>query len=293
MISQEKITTISNLCDNPDGCFPQEIYDLITDEVALPGKNGGDRSSLMACSLVSQSFLPRCRRHIFHSLEIHPHYRKQCSANTSEFVDFPTICANVLKHFQSAPHLSAFVRTLDLKIWGVDLDEEDPVAYKHLPAILESFPNIQTFKMQFSGFLWASWQHLGLPLQTHLLDFLSLRQLTSIYLNNVQHFPITALTSLSNLSNLYLSRVTLVDQSCQGYNIGTAVLTTPIKLLSLASISTRSLLMFITMMQGLKLENLNFDAQVEEDVHLVSSILSCSEDSLNTLRIDVRSLQGK
>lgn len=291
MISQGKIATLSN---EPDGRFPQEVYHIIIDEVALSCRNGHDRSSLPACSLVSRSFVPRCRHHIYQSLEIPVRF----TTGISEFENVPVFssCAEVLKRFQSAPHLSALVRTLDLDMRGTLYEEEDKVDLEYLPAIFEALPSVQTFKMIFPSSLWESWQRPGLPglLQTHRLDFLSLSQLTSIYLRNVYYFPIAALTILPNLSNLYLSHVTMVDQSgWQKSTIGKGVQSIPIRLLSLEFVPTQSILVFNKAMQELKLENLHFDAQAQEDVHPFSSILSCSGDSLDSLGVDVRFLRGK
>lgn len=295
MISQEKIATLSGPYNEPDGRFPQEVYHIIIDEVALSCRNGHDRSSLLACSLVSRSFVPRCRHHIYQSLEIPVRF----TTGISEFENVPVFssCAEVLKRFQDAPHLSALVRTLDLDMRGTFCEEEDKVDLEYLPAIFEALPSVQTFKMIFPSSLWESWQCPGLPprlLKTHRLDFLSLSQLTSIYLKNLYYFPIAALTILPNLSDLYLCHVTMADQSgWQESAIGKGVQSTPIRLLSLEFVPTQSILVLIEAMQELKLENLHFDAQVQEDVHLFPSILSCSEDSLNTLKVDIRFLRGK
>ena len=54
--------------------LPQELADIITDYCRIPGtsSSAGDRDlpSLLACSLVSRSWLTAARRHIFHTLRI-------------------------------------------------------------------------------------------------------------------------------------------------------------------------------------------------------------------------------
>ena len=48
--------------------LPQEIIDEILDHLAA----GSDLSSLRSCALVSKSWVPSCRRHLFHTLHFTP-----------------------------------------------------------------------------------------------------------------------------------------------------------------------------------------------------------------------------
>ncbi|TEB24866.1 hypothetical protein FA13DRAFT_1796887 [Coprinellus micaceus] len=54
--------------------FPNEILELIIEELAVAGKGPwtGLLRDVKSCCLVSQAFVPLCRKHIFRSIDLHP-----------------------------------------------------------------------------------------------------------------------------------------------------------------------------------------------------------------------------
>ena len=170
--------------------FPLEIEEMVLDLLAEEDEG---HSALKMCSLVCQTFLPICRKHIFGSIVLNDHKFNALSP-------FTTHAFERLLH--ETPEIANYIRKLDYTIQCADLES---------PSNQESLKRISSLK--FLGVRHPSHTRLELnwsnnPIRPALLHLLHLPTLTHLSVTNIKDFVVSDLIPCVNLKYLDIGRYT-------------------------------------------------------------------------------------
>jgi hypothetical protein len=137
------LLTVSMWIASPMGRLPQELIDTIIDQFAPRGEDAlpdqyyvpeSERAALRDCSLASRTFLPRCREHLFASLD--------CITDDS----------SRLEALISGPPLilTSYVKYLTIGIYSDTAQLPDPVMFTLASQLLGLIPKLVHLSISFS-----------------------------------------------------------------------------------------------------------------------------------------------
>lgn len=162
--------------------FPLEIFESIIDSVAT--KDNVSFATIKSCALVSRSFLPRARTHIFRSIPINNW-------------DYPGATALTFERLISqTPEIAYYVRALD---YGV---EEQDWAIEGFISALRSLTHLQSLTIRPYHTPWGE-----LPLRETILSLMCLPTLRHLKLEYAFDFPLSDLTLCVGLQFLELDHI--------------------------------------------------------------------------------------
>ena len=176
-ISPQRVILMSSI-------FPLEIEEIILDLLAEDDYEG--HSALKVCSLVCQSFLPICRKHIFGSISL----RKVGSTHAFE------------RLLRETPEIADYIRKLDYSIQTEDLTS---------PSIQEALKQIS--RLEFLSVQHHNWPRLDWsnnPIRPALLHLLHLPTLTHFQVICINDFVVSDLIPCVNLQYLNIGLYTTV-----------------------------------------------------------------------------------
>ncbi|KAH9481688.1 hypothetical protein JR316_0006215 [Psilocybe cubensis] len=153
---------------------PLEISDMIIDSVAQD--DDGKCTNLKNCSMACKGFLPRCRKHIFTSIEV----------TTRNLVRFVELVDN-------SPRIALCIRSLS---FFVDLD-----AFNKIPSIsLQYITNIRLLSVQVAcGEEESMWTRVNPPVRSAVLRLMCLPTLSALGLCCITGIPPSCFVSCHNL----------------------------------------------------------------------------------------------
>ncbi|KAF9464291.1 hypothetical protein BDZ94DRAFT_1256774 [Collybia nuda] len=159
---------------------PDIIYSII-DEL------GSDKPALQHCSLVSRSFLPPCRSHLFSNIVL----------------SHPKPCRGLYRALNNNPSLACYVRDLSV-ISGVQAEfrGRDWVTIENtLPDVLQILHELRSFTFRNIYPRALSWDILPLELRNGILE-LSFSPINAITLDHLSNLPISDFARFIHLKTL-------------------------------------------------------------------------------------------
>lgn len=161
--------------------IPADIIYSIIDELDL------DQPSLQRCSLVSRSFLPPCRAHLFSSIVL----------------NHPRPCRGLYRALINNPSLACYVRNLSvISNIQVEFRGRDWVTIENtLPDILQILHELHSFTFRNTSARALSWETLPLKLRAAILE-LSFSLISSITLDRLSNLPAHEFTRFIHLKTL-------------------------------------------------------------------------------------------
>lgn len=158
---------------------PIEVIDIIIDTVA-ENEDSGDQPAVKACLLACQTFLPRCRKHIFFSMHV-----------------FTGKLGGFLKLLTNSPWIANHIRVLLLVMdLSNPLDQLPLYAFDRLTAL-------ENFGLYFQ---FSVWTEITPAVRSALLRLMHLPTITSLCLGQLKGFLPADLAPCINLEFLTMDR---------------------------------------------------------------------------------------
>ncbi|KAF9525792.1 hypothetical protein CPB83DRAFT_908901 [Crepidotus variabilis] len=185
--------------------IPQEIVNAIVDNLSCKAV---DRTSLLACTLVSQSFSGPARRHLFSTISIRWKQNKSVEAQVRQ----------LLSMISSRSDLRFLVRSLLIEDLGHN--RSNPSVARAMDDTSDLFNLLQAltgvhsplralylYCYSTSTNLYTSWQDIGVQTRSALMSIFP--QLTFLRLREVREVPFTILKDMPLMETLELCQVSL------------------------------------------------------------------------------------
>lgn len=193
-------TRLAQLAQKP--VLPLDVYGIIIDILASDKHDPG-LISVKKCSLVSQSFLPLCRKHIFATIKIddplgalEPSYSDSDEGPHHVMEEF----MGLIKH---TPAIGNYIRRLELCF-----EEDDEL--DDFPRTMQRLTRLESLTIsQHNESL--EWRNLKWPVRNALLRLMHLPTLTSLTLRFIGGFLITDLVHDTNLRRLEVKTTTFFE----------------------------------------------------------------------------------
>jgi hypothetical protein len=173
------------MSDTPPTVIPIDIYGLVIDSVA---DDDDDKLTMRACSLVSRSFLPLARKHIFASVEINNPF-------AAEDRPSPTVGAFV-RLIDRNPEIGEYVRKIDYCI-AADDHIKLPIS-----RTLGKLTKLNSLTIWHHTEHKLKWRTQKWPLRPALLHLMQLPTLCHLKLRWIENFPVSDLIHSSSLKHL-------------------------------------------------------------------------------------------
>ncbi|KAF9460198.1 hypothetical protein BDZ94DRAFT_1311744 [Collybia nuda] len=164
----------------PSPEIPQEIIDCIIGELQYQPR------ALVACSLVSHSFVPTSQRLLFSTL---------CLTSSKRSA---TLCQMLFKSFQVNPYLAHLVEDLSFQLDNSMFGAHNTA----FPPILRSLSHLRSFTL--SGTQAIKWHEAPGYQRVSLGAILHLPYLESVTISNILYFPMSLFTRSTQLKRLSL-----------------------------------------------------------------------------------------
>lgn len=208
--------------------IPLEVLDAIIDMVATEDEaEVEDHSNVKACSLTCRTFLPRCRKHIFYTIDI--------DINLD-----PAVLYKFSKLIEHSPWVADHVRALRIECPPLQLGPLDQPPSRLLSAF-DRLTNLHAFSLYLMDSLKADWTQIQPQVRSSLLRLMHLPNIVCLSIGFIVGFPSSEFTPCANLKSLTLDELVFVEE-CAGCPLD--ILTKPIKLdrLSLSTLSAQNFL---------------------------------------------------
>jgi hypothetical protein len=218
----------TRLAQKPVLQVPLDVCGIIIDILASNKLDPG-LISVKKCSLVSQSFLPLCRKHIFATIKIDD----PLGVLEPSYSDSDEGPHHVLEEFMQlikrTPEIGNYIRHLELCFEeGDELDD--------FPRTMQCLTRLESLAIsQFNESL--EWRNLKWPIRNALLRLMHLPTLTALTLRFIHGFLVTDLVHGINLRRLKLKSITFFEDSAD--EPPTAMIL-PAKLVQLQELSVQS-----------------------------------------------------
>jgi hypothetical protein len=182
--------------------LPLDVSGIIIDILASDKRDPG-LISVKKCSLVSQSFLPLCRKHIFATIKIDD----PLGALEPTYSDSDEGPHHVLEEFmrliKDTPAIGNYIRHLELCFEEDDLLDD-------FPRTMQCLTRLESLAIsQYNESL--EWRNLKWPVRNALLRLLHLPTLTALTLRSIDGFLITDLVHGTNLRRLEVESTTFFE----------------------------------------------------------------------------------
>jgi len=211
----------------PKPVLPLDVCGIIIDILASNKLDPG-LISVKKCSLVSQSFLPLCRKHIFATIKIddplgtlEPSYSDSDEGPHHVLEEF----MQLIKH---TPAIGNYIRHLELCF-----EEDDEL--DDFPRTMQCLTRLES--LAISQFKSLKWRNLKWPVRNALLRLMHLPTLIALTLCFIDGFLVTDLVHGVNLQRLKLKSTTFFEDSAD--EPPTAMIL-PAKLVQLQELSVQS-----------------------------------------------------
>ena len=198
------VSTRSSTRLAPKPVLPLDVCGIIIDILASNKLDPG-LISVKKCSLVSQSFLPLCRKHIFATITIDD----PLGALEPSYSDSDKGPHHVLEEFMQlikhTPAIGNYIRHLELCFEeGDELDD--------FPRTMQCLTRLESLAIsQFNESL--EWRNLKWPVRNALLRLMHPPTLTALTLRFIDGFLVTDLVHGINLRHLTLKSTTFFEDS--------------------------------------------------------------------------------
>lgn len=136
--------------------LPQEILDHVIDHFH------SDLPTLRICALVSHTWLPSSRVHIFHTVSLHPP-TKSASSRLWRFLEKPTACQRLHLVLGASPAIVPCIRHVVIRE-GI-LSKEWIAQERTLPLLLHSLTHVRRLELERSASMRLEWRALTGTLQ--------------------------------------------------------------------------------------------------------------------------------
>lgn len=201
--------------------LPQELVDLIIDEVANENRSTRRLEALRACSVTSWSFLTPARKHIFTVVDLeedsdedNPHSQKvrarlECFTNLLQ--------SDPCKTYSGQPLLSQHVRTLNIRLWcrrqkSYRENPQDAETRHHfVDEILQSLFKVENITLSLPGTIFSDqWLRVHEATKEAIEVFCTSRPILNLRLSNMESFPVAILTR-SHLKTFSMDNCRMFD----------------------------------------------------------------------------------
>lgn len=161
--------------------IPADIIYSIIDELKV------DKPALQLCSLVSRSFLPPCRTHLFSNIVL----------------NHPRPCRGLYRALNNNPSLACYIRNLSIiSNIQVEFRGRDWVTIENtLPDVLQILHELRSFTFRNTSARALSWDILPLELRTAILE-LSFSLVNTITFDHLNNLPIPDFTRFIHVKTL-------------------------------------------------------------------------------------------
>lgn len=202
---------------------PQELIEIIVDEVASSKDDAQRVSTLCVCSRTSWSFLTASRKHLFEEVTLEEDAGDDTETSLkdgSRLKDFLQILENdPCLRYAEQQHLSLNIKSLNIRLSGARaarnkrgfraLNRER----SFLPSILKLIPGIHKFGLSFdSRQTCNSWVFVDDPLKGALVQFCTSQPIITMELRHIHALPLTLLIDCLGLVSLSVDGLTEVDE---------------------------------------------------------------------------------
>jgi len=188
------------LTRKPD--LPLDVCGIIIDILASDRHDPG-LNSVKKCSLVCQSFLPLCRKHIFATIKIDdpPGTLEPSHSDSDEGPHH--VLEEFMELIKHTPGIGNYIRHLELSFEEYD-DLDD------FPRTMQCLTRLESLTISQCNELF-DWRSLKWPVRNALLRLLQLPTLTTLALCFVSNFLVTDLVHGTNLRRLELKSTTFFE----------------------------------------------------------------------------------
>ncbi|KDR73091.1 hypothetical protein GALMADRAFT_252553 [Galerina marginata CBS 339.88] len=169
--------------------IPLEVIQAVIDILAQDDK---ELSSLKSCSLVCQTFLHLCRKHIFASIFL----------DGRKFAIPKPSTVTLIRLLSATPEIAYHIRTLVCYISSWEFEQ------RPLPGIFKRISKLSSLSIRWprSGRQWND-----NPLRSAVLHLMHLPTLIHLELGNITDFVVLDLVACTNLKELKLTRIQTVE----------------------------------------------------------------------------------
>lgn len=201
---------------------PQELIEIIIDEVASIGDEAQRLSALRACSRTSWSFLTPSRRYLFEEVALVEDAGDDTEAglqDRSRLQSFLQILENDPCLHMEHQHLSMHIKSLNIELSGARAARnkrgfrERNQERSFLPSILQLIHQIHTFRLSFDlRQTSVSWVLVDDSLKEALTQFCTSQPIAGMELQNIDGLPLTLMTDCLSLVSLSVHSLTCINE---------------------------------------------------------------------------------
>ena len=183
--------------------LPLDVCGIIIDILASDRRDPG-LNSVKKCSLVCNSFLPLCRKHIFATIKIDDPLGTLEPSHSDSDEGPHHVLEEFMQLIKHTPAIGNYIRHLELFFEEYDILDDFPRTMQRLTR-LES--------LALSQYNELDWRSLKWPVRNALLRLLQLPTLTALALCFVSDFLVTDLVHGTSLRRLELKSTTFFEDS--------------------------------------------------------------------------------
>ena len=174
--------------------LPLEVLELIVDEIATQG----DKLTLRSFALVSRSFVARCQKHLFRTIDLGD---KNVSGEEYYHLFFEIL--------EQRPKFCSYVedlRLVDTYVWDQNKDSTWLVQEDSICDLLDLLPNLHSFALSFNTSR-PTWLSFNACIRHSLMQLAKRPTIQSFSLSHIVDFPPPCLVTLTTIRRLRLHDV--------------------------------------------------------------------------------------